>query len=149
MRDFDAERPSDLTFKIGGETFTMLLVPPEVLAEWEDARAAELADQRAKLASGEAIEDTPDAAARSIAITDQRIKSFLDPSDHARYDKVRAKAAGDPDVIPYGALVELKNWMVETQSARPTQTPSPSGGGRGRTGRSSRAASRSQAATQG
>ena len=147
MKDFDAEilqGEEALTFKVRGELFQMVYVRPEVLAEWEDARATELAEAQ------ESLKDDPDAivavnaAQQSIDRFDQRIKSFLRPEDRERWDALRAREA---DAIPYVQMREIVNWMVEVQSSRPTETPSPLGAGRGRTGRSSSARSRSQAAT--
>ena len=152
MRNFDQEilRPAeDLTFQIGGETFTMLYVRPEVMAEYEDDRAEEIhrlrEEQKAAEANGgDGFVYIPNDAAQTIERLDRRIKSFLKPEDHERWDKLRARTENP---VPYSALTELERWMVQTQTVRPTETPSPSGGGRGRTGRSSTARPSSQAVT--
>lgn len=148
MKDFDQEflqHDDALTFRVRGEVFQMVYVRPEVLAEWEDQRATELAEARAQMGDDPDAIVTVNAAQQSIDRFDQRIKSFLRDEDKPRWDELRAR---EKDAVPYVQLREIVNWMVEVQSSRPTETPSPSGAGRGRTGRSSTARSRSQEATR-
>lgn len=152
MRNFDQEilRPAeDLTFQIGGETFTMMYVRPEVMAEYEDERAEEIQrlreeQKQAEADGGDGFVYIPNDAAQTIERLDRRIKSFLRAEDHGRWDALRARTEAP---VPYAQLVELERWMVQTQTVRPTQTPSPSAGGRGRTGRSSSARQSSPEAT--
>lgn len=120
VRDFDQDLSEDLEFKVGGETFKMKYVRPEVLAAWEDEVAADK--------SGEALQQM-----------DSRIKLFLDDSDDAigRWDKLRAR---EENPVSMGQINDLLLWMVEVQSGRPTIPPSPSVTGRGRTVASSKAA---------
>jgi hypothetical protein len=142
VKDFDALMPAaaDLGFTIGGEAFVMVYVRPEVMAEYEDG----LAEERARLRGEGDDYENPNAAAEALERLDSRIKSFLKETDHKRYDEIRARTE---NAVPYAVLKELEKWMVETQSARPTMTPSPSGAGRGSTARTSRARSASPEAT--
>ena len=119
LRDFDQEFVAeDLEFKIGGESFKMAYVRPEVLAAWED-------------------EDVPEKSADALVSTDTRIKMFLEPSNGAaeRWDALRAR---EENPVTMGQLNAVLLWMVEVQSGRPTEPPSPSASGRGRTERSSK-----------
>ena len=82
MKDFDdlLAHDDDLTFRVRGEVFQMVYVRPEVLAEWEDKRATELAEARAAARDGdESAEDVANAAQLSVERFDQRVKSFLRP----------------------------------------------------------------------
>jgi hypothetical protein len=126
-RNFDDMLEEDLEFTVQGETFRMQYVRPEVLAQWED-------------------EDDPgeESALQAINRLDQRIRSFLVPDDRDRWVTLRKR---EENAIPFVQLREIVRWMVETQSARPTQTPSASADGRGNTAASSTAKSRSREAT--
>jgi hypothetical protein len=118
-RNFDQELSEDLDFIVGGETFKMKYVRPEVLAAWEDEEAA----------------DKSEGALKQM---DERIKLFLDDSNGAleRWDKLRAR---EDNPVSMGQINDLLLWMVEVQSGRPTIQPSPSVAGRGRTAVSSKA----------
>lgn len=119
-RNFDEERDQDLDFVIRGEKFTVARVRPEVIGEWED-------------------EATPEKSMDAITYTSDKVKGFILNSDgsHERWDAVR-KQTDDP--VTLGELNELLVWMIQVQSARPTQSPSPSAAGRGRTAASSKGA---------
>lgn len=140
MRNFDDDLLDDLTFVIGGETFTMEYQRPEVLAEYEDARAANLLrireEAKAAEASGEEYIIENDAQ-QTLDDLDRRIKSMLRETDHKRWDELRARTPQDGHVVPYMQIKELERWMVEVQTVRPTVTPSRSAPGRGSTVRSS------------
>lgn len=113
-RNFDQELPDDLTFIAQGETFTMELAGPSVLAKFEDAEDA---------ATGE----------QAVAIAKERMIAFTSPGD-----RDRLKALLDSDTIPYVQLHAIQRWMAEVQTGRPTTPPSPSPAGRGGTARTSR-----------
>lgn len=113
-RNFDEELPTDLSFVVAGETFTMELAAPSVLAEFEDAEDVKTA--------AEAVQRARD---RSIA--------FLQPGDRDRFT-----ALMDEGKIPYVQVQKLQGWMLEVQTGRPTEQPSPSEPGRGGTAVSSR-----------
>jgi hypothetical protein len=108
-----------MDFVIGGETFKMKYVRPEVLAAWEDE---------------EVVQKSEDA----LKQMDERIKLFLDDSNGAleRWDKLRARS---DNPVSMGQINDLLLWMVEVQSGRPTIPPSPSVTGRGKTAASSKA----------
>lgn len=144
MKDFDALIADDLTFIVGGERFTMVYVQPEVMALWEDERAERLEALRQE--AKERGEDfyIPNDAQETVERLDARILSFLDEEDHERWKTLRARKK---PAVPYAQLKAVEEWMVETQSARPTQQPSPSAPGRGSTGRSSTVRPRSREAT--
>lgn len=118
-KDFDSDVEQDLSFTIGGETFKMRYVRPEVLAKWED----------------EPLEDKSEDVLKR---QDARIVEFLEGEDAAeRWAKLRAR---ENDAVPLVKINDLLTWMVEVQTSRPTKPPSPSAVGRGRTAPSSRAA---------
>jgi len=118
-RDFDQDLSEDLAFVIGGESFKMKYVRPEVLAAWEDEEVVQKSEEALKQ-------------------MDDRIKLFLDNSNGAleRWDALRAR---DDNPVSMGQINDLLLWMVEVQSGRPTIPPSPSATGRGKTAASSKA----------
>jgi hypothetical protein len=132
-KNFDELLADDLSFVVRGETFRMDYVRPEVLAAWED----EDDDSDADAKEGDA------AAQNAIARLDDRILGFLPDSEKERWTSLRAR---EESPVPFVQLRAIVRWMVEVQTERPTETPSPSGGGRGRTAASSTVRSPSQAA---
>lgn len=118
-KDFDSDVEQDLSFTIGGETFKMRFVRPEVLAKWEDEPLEEKSEDVLKR-------------------QDLRIIEFLEGDDATeRWTKLRAR---ETNAVPLVKINELLRWMVEVQTSRPTNPPSPSVAGRGRTAPSSKAA---------
>lgn len=117
MKDFDAERRQRheegrdaRTFSLGGETFVVKAeIRPEALAEYERM-------------SG----DTD--AHEALRIIDDLVVSFLEEDDDAegRYRGVRART---DDPIGMATLEALVEWLVETQTSRPTGRPGSSGTG--------------------
>lgn len=126
-KNFDDLLTDDLSFVVRGELFRMTYVRPEVLAEWEDDD-----------------EGGDDGAIAAIERLDRRILGFLEPQDRDRWTALRQK---EDSAVPFVQLREIVRWMVETQSSRPTETPSASAAGRGSTAASSTAKSRSRAVT--
>ena len=110
-RNFDELIAEDLSFVVGGETFTMLYVRPEVLAAWED-------------------EEDPETALESLIQANEKIKLFLKESDHARFDALRAR---EENPVTSEQLNALLRWMIEVQTGRPTEPLSPSDSGPGST----------------
>ena len=110
-RNFDELIAEDLSFVLGGETFTMVYVRPEVLASWED-------------------EEDPETALESLARADEKIKLFLRAADHERFDALRAR---DENPVTSEQLNALLRWMIEVQTGRPTVPLSPSDSGLGST----------------
>lgn len=118
-RNFDEELNQDLAFTIGGESFQMRYVRPEVLASWED-------------------EPDDEKSADVLKRQDARICEFLaSEADRERWLKLRKR---EEEALPLVHLNELLRWMVEVQTARPTNPPSPLVPGRGSTRPSSKAA---------
>lgn len=113
-RNFDEELPDDLTFTIAGETFTMQLASPSVLAHFEDA-------------------ETLTKAVDAIAFAQERILAFISPGDKERF-----QALLTDEKISYLAMTNLQKWMLEVQTGRPTEPPTPSAPGRGSSAATSR-----------
>lgn len=110
MKNFDVEK--DLSFQVGGESFTMVVVRPEVLATWEDATI-------------------PESALEALKLIDERVGVML--GSNGQIEKWQALRARDENAVAMWQLQELLEWMVEVQSARPTESPAPSARGRGKT----------------
>ena len=126
MKNFDQELAQDLDFTIAGETFTMRFVRPEVLAAWEEEPDDEKSEDILKR-------------------QDQRICEFLVTDEmKERWMKLRERS---DNAVPLVAVNEILKWMVEVQTSRPTNQPSPLASGRGRTAVSSTGASRSRVET--
>lgn len=118
MRSFDYTQ--DLDFEVCGEKFTCKTVRPEVLAAWEDAAI-------------------PETAVAALQVVDERILAFLADGNgqHDRYKAMREREENTPSM---GQLRAILEWMVEVNSDRPTEPPSPSASGRGKSAASSTAA---------
>ena len=120
MKNFDEILEQDLEFQVGGEQFKMRYVRPEVLASWED-------------------EPMDEKSIDLLKKQDERIMLFLNGDDGSR-DRYLALRAREDNALPMVAVNELLTWMIEVQTARPTNTPSPSVVGPGKTVRTSKAA---------
>lgn len=120
-KNFDELLAPDHTFTVRGVTFTWKEVRPEVLS-----------------AMGQALTNVndEDADAGWGAIDDQIIL-FLDPSDHDKWKELRAREEEPVTIKQINAILD---YLIGEQSDRPTQTPSPSASGRGRTAATSKAA---------
>lgn len=108
MKDFDVERAEraqvDRTFKLGGETFTRkATVRPEATEPWEGVTAVSTQTE-------------------TLAAIDATIRNMIEPGDkneaHARWKKLRQR---EEDAVSLGDLIELITWLVEEQTARPTE----------------------------
>lgn len=119
-RDFDEVLESSMTFTLRGETFTLRDVRPEVIAAWED-------------------EEPHTSAQEALKSIDIKITTLLPPEDHERWAALRAREDNPVNLRQLKALVD---WIVEVQSDRPTEPPSPSPAGRGRREASSTGRSR-------
>ena len=62
---------------------------------------------------------------------------FLVPEDQERWTNLREREENPVTIVQLNAILE---WLVGEQTERPTQTPSPSGSGPGKTARSLKAA---------
>jgi len=110
MRTFDITE--DMAFEVCGEKFEMKTVRPEVLALWED-------------------EETPESAVKALEVVDDRILAFLD-NGNGQHDRWKALRENEDNSPSMGQLRGILEWMIEVQTARPTNQPSPSVAGRGR-----------------
>ena len=121
-KSFDDLISSERTFTVRGETFTWRDVRPEVLTAFQPAET-----------EGKDPEDNSGIWKQ----LDDQISLFLVPEDVERWANLRAREDNPVTIIQLNAILE---WLVGEQTERPTQTPSPSGSGRGKTGRSLQAA---------
>lgn len=116
----------DMSFTIGGETFIVHDVVPEILMEMENADVEE---------SGKEGDERKTPLER----VDEQILMFLngDQEQVARYKALRERTESP---VPLWKLLAFRNSLWETQSDRPTNPPAPSAAGRGKTARSSEGA---------
>lgn len=115
MRNFDLEM--ELAFEVCGEMFKMRLVKPEVLAKLQDM-------------------GVPESNVKSLELMDEQIMAFLDNSN-GQIDRWKAMRERENNTPSQGQLQDILVWMVEVQTARPTEQPTPSGRGRGKSGATS------------
>lgn len=119
----------DMTYTIQGETFKFGNVHPDVLKALDEGPAASTDEE-------------------ILAQLDKRIETFLAgtssangsravPEEVKRWRKLRARK---DDPVPAWKIIAFDEYLVETQTRRPTEQPSPSAPGRGRTEASSGAA---------
>ena len=118
MKNFDEMLPTDREFTVGGETFHWRDVRPEVLTSFEPSENG----------------DDPNSAWR---LMDDQILLFIQPDEH---DKWKALRARDEGAVTIAQLNAILLWLMEEQTGRPTQAPSPSAPGRTRTAATSKAA---------
>ena len=109
MRNFDISE--DLSFEVCGEMFKMRLVKPEVLAKLQD-------------------NDVPETNMKALEILDEQITAFLDNSN-GQIERWKAMRTREDNTPSQGQLQDILLWMIEVQTARPTNQPSTSGRGRG------------------
>lgn len=120
------ELTHDMSFTVGGETFIVHDVPPDVLMTMEsDTDAEESEDEAVQKSAMERV--------------DEQILAFLNGDEESvrRYRDLRGRTE---NVVPLWKILEFRRLLWETQSERPTMPPSPSVAGRGRTAPTSRAA---------
>jgi hypothetical protein len=67
---------------------------------------------------------------------DAQILLFLEDEEHERWKVLRKREKEPVTIVQINAIL---TWLMEEQTGRPTQTPSPSASGRGRTAASSTA----------
>ena len=116
----------DMSFTIGGETFLVHDVQPDVLMTMES-------DADAETSQDEGVQKT------AMQRVDEQILAFLNGDEESvkRWNQLRARTT---DPVPLWKVLEFRRLLWETQSERPTNLPSPSVGGPGRTVPTSRAA---------
>jgi hypothetical protein len=122
------ELSHEMTFTIGGETFEIHDVHPDVLKEWD-------------------AEKDPESDEEVLKQLDRQIEAFLaGPSQNGSravpegVKRWRTLRARKDEPIPAWKIVEFHRQLIQTQTRRPTEKPSPSGSGRGPTAASSGAA---------
>ncbi len=129
MKDFDLARSeralADRGFQIGGEKFVRRAsVRPEATKPWEDVN----------------LETSHEA---TLAAIDETVTNMIEPGArkeaHKRWALLRER---DDDAISLGDLLDLVQWLISEQAARPTLPPSsfsdePAASGTGSTGGSS------------
>jgi len=118
VKDFDELKASDRDFKVSGETFHWRDVRPEVLTSFEPSENGD----------GDA-----NAAWR---LMDDQILLFIVPDEHDKWRELRAR---DDEPVTIGQMSAMIQWLMEQQTGRPTEAPSPSAAGRTRTAATSKA----------
>ena len=122
-KNFDDLISQERTFVVRGETFTWRDVRPEILTAFQPT---------------DEPKEGEDADNSGIwKQLDEQIQLFLVPEDAERWANLRSREDNPVTIVQLNAILE---WLVGEQTERPTQTPSPSGTGRGKTGRSLQAA---------
>lgn len=118
----------DKTFIIGGETF-------EYLADFTPEQFGELVEEYAQM---DVVTVTREESTR---VVDAAIRGFLQDEDNRkRWDALRARRGGGEVEDPAGLAViaydmrQVLLWLIQEQTGRPTEAPSQSGNGQGRTG---------------
>ena len=118
MKDFNTLLAQDRQFKVQDQTFVWRDVRPEVLTAFDmDANG-----------------DDPNSVWK---LMDAQILLFLEEEGHERWAKLRAR---EESPVTIGQLNALLTWLMEEQTGRPTEAPSPSVSGRGKTAVSSKGA---------
>jgi len=112
VKDFDVLRKQreaqDRMFQIGGETFVRRAsVRPEAVEPWES------------------VGSNPDITSGDvIARMDETVINLIEPGPkgeaHKRWKALRAR---EDDAVNLGDMIDVITWLVEEQSARPTQSP--------------------------
>lgn len=124
-RDFDEMLTDDREFTIGGETFHWRYL------HWREfATAIDLEVDRRKEETPEGVDpEDNDTVVESYERVIDRVVLYLVPGDVDRFRKLMDDVSKP---IPTIQINELGNWLVEAQTARPTEPPSASTGGRGK-----------------
>lgn len=120
--DYDELLAADHTFKVRGVTFSWREVKPEVLSVMGQTLASV---------------DAGDDVNAGWATIDEQILIFLVPEDHDKWRELRAREENPVTIKQINAVLDD---LIGEQADRPTQTPSPSVSGRGKTAASSKAA---------
>ena len=117
-KDFNELLAQDRQFKVQDQTFTWRDVRPEVLTAFEvDTNG-----------------NDPNAV---WDLMDRQIILFLPTDEHERWAELRKR---EDEPVTIGQMNAILTWLMEEQTGRPTEQPSPSGAGPGKTARSSKAA---------
>ena len=115
MKDFNDLLAKDREFRVQDEVFKWRDVRPEVLSSFEvDTNG-----------------DDPNAV---WSLMDRQILLFIEDDGHERWAALRAR---EDSPVTIGQMNALLTWLMEEQTGRPTESPSPSAPGRGKTRASS------------
>jgi len=118
VKDFNELLAKEREFRVQDEVFKWRDVRPEVLSSFEvDTNG-----------------DDPNAV---WELMDRQILLFLDEEGHERWKALRAR---EDSPVTIGQINAVLTWLMEEQTGRPTEPPSPSAPGRGKTAASSKAA---------
>ena len=120
MKKFSDARAQDRDFEFLGELFKYKLVHWSVITSIVDDGGKNGKDPTATEQVQELIDLIPD---------------FLD-EDNDGPARMKALLGGKDKPVPIGQVNALYEWLLEVTSGRPTEQPSPSPGGRGKTGAS-------------
>ena len=112
MKNFDEMKATDREFTVAGETFHWRDVRPEVLTAFEPSENG----------GGDA-----NAAWR---LMDDQILLFLEADELDKWRQLRER---DENPVTIAQLNAILLWLMEEQTGRPTEQPSPSAPGRGKT----------------
>jgi len=116
------ELTHEMDFTIGGEKFIVHDVSPDVLMTMESDEEGEAAEERG-----------------AMERVDEQITMFLN-GDKEQVERYKALRTRTENVVPLWKILEFRRLLWETQSNRPTNEPSGSATGRGKTARTSEAA---------
>ena len=118
MKDFNELLAKEREFKVQDQTFSWRDVRPEVLSAVET--------------------DTNGNDPNAVwDLMDKQILLFIEPDQHDRWKELRAR---EEQPVTIGQINAILMWLMEEQTGRPTEQPSPSAPGRGRTAASSKGA---------
>lgn len=118
MKDFNELLAQDREFRVHDQTFTWKDVRPEVLTAFE-------------------VDTNGDDTNAVWAMMDQQILLFLPKAEQEKWKTLRADEERPVTIAQMNAIL---TWLMEEQTGRPTEAPSPSDSGRGSTAASSKGA---------
>lgn len=118
MKDFNELLAKDREFRVQDQTFTWKDVRPEVLSAFDiDVNG-----------------NDPNAV---WGIMDRQILLFLPESEQEKWKTLRED---EDKPVTIGQMNAILTWLMEEQTGRPTEQPSPSDPGRGKTAATSKGA---------
>lgn len=125
MKKFSDELEQDRDFEFLGELFKWQFVHWTVITQIVD--------------EGRSQNGKDPSAQENVQELIDIIPSFID-SDSDGPERMKTLLAGEKRPVPIGQVNSLYEWLLEVSSGRPTEQPSPSQGGRGKTAPSSKVA---------
>lgn len=121
MKKFSDSLEAEHEFEFAGELFKWQFVHWDVLTGIVDGGSENGSDP---------------TATESVKQITESIPNFIDTEDGKQ--RMQTLLAGKVKPIPIGQVNALYEWLLEVTSGRPTETPSPSESGRGKTAVSSK-----------